>query len=509
MIQPGAVALETVGLTKRYGGVAALTDVGVTIRAGRVTALLGENGAGKSTFVACCSGARNPDAGRILLGGEEQRFSSPHAATRAGVAVVHQEPQMLEHQTVAQNIFLSTLAQRGGVQSIKQIENRAAELLDELGLRTALSPSAAVSQLSGAQRQLVEISRALVFEPRVLFLDEPNASLGEEETTLLFGVVRRLQERGVAVVLISHRLNEVYRIAQDVVIFRDGRKVADGSVDDFPIAAAIESMGGRPRHERAAVLPSAAPSTSVTPAIELRGLTGAGFSNIDLTIRPGEILGMAGLVGSGRTELARGVIGATPLRGGELMVDGVARRFRSPGDAMRHGIVYVAEDRKEAVFYDKSIDFNVRASLLAPPPRGIRLPADRTARELVARLAGMFGIKTPSLDAPASSLSGGNQQKILFARAVSVQPRLLILDEPTHGVDIGTRHDIHEFTRKLAADGIAVWVISSELDEVLDLATRIVVMREGRIVREVPAGADPIPILAAALGTASPEKAQP
>lgn len=509
MMQAGTVALRTEGLAKRYGGVVALSGMDVSIRAGQVTALLGENGAGKSTFVACCSGARRPDEGRLFLLEDEHRFGSPHDAAAAGVAVVHQEPKMLEEQDVASNLNMSLLASGSKrMPSRPKLEALASRQLADLGLEGVLRPDQRVRNLSGAQRQLVEITRALVSDPRVLFLDEPNASLGDDETELLFSVVRRLRDRGVAVVLISHRLTEVYRIADHVVIMRDGAKVADGTTAEFPIDKAISMMGGRPRAEKPAVAEADEPvrEATGTPTVELRDLSGAGFSNVNLQIRPGEILGMAGLVGAGRTEIARGVIGATALTSGEVLIDGNVRKLRSPGDAIRHGVVYVAEDRKDAVFYDKSIEFNIRASLLGPRRRGRARPGERAARRLVSDLAKKLSVKAASLEAPAASLSGGNQQKLLFARAVSVEPTLLILDEPTHGVDIGTRHEIHELIRALAADGMSIWVISSELDEILDLATRIVVVRDGQVLTEVTAGDDPIPILAAAMGAATADQ---
>ncbi|MFC8849165.1 MULTISPECIES: sugar ABC transporter ATP-binding protein [unclassified Micromonospora] len=496
-----AVALQTRGLSKRYGGVVALAGVDVTIHAGQVTALLGENGAGKSTLVACCSGAAVADAGEIRLHGEVRSFPTPRAAAAAGVAVVHQEPQMLEHQSVAQNLYISDLA--GGarrVASRARLEQRAEEQLARLGLAGVLDPRQTTSTLSGAKRQLVEIARALLTSPTVLFLDEPNASLGDEETEQLFSVVRRLRESGVAVVLVSHRLTEVYRIADRVVIMRDGRKVADGTVRDIPLDAAVARMGGRPRNERGHQAPRAAAAGSGEAVFELRDASGRGFRHVDLTLRPGEILGMAGLVGAGRTEIALGAIGATPLRSGQVLVDGQRRRLRSPSDALAHGVVYIAEDRKDALFYDKSVGFNIRASLLGPSRNTVPRPREGEARQLAGRLAQRLAVKAPSLATLARGLSGGNQQKLLFARAVSVRPRVLILDEPTHGVDIGSRAETHELIRQLADEGIAIWMISSELDEILDLATRIVVVRDGRIQTEVPAGHDPTPILAAALG---------
>lgn len=500
MTGPGA-ALEARGLTKRFGGVVALDGVDIAVHAGQVTALLGENGAGKSTFVACCSGAQTPDSGEIAVGGQVHQLSSPHVAAAAGVAVVHQEPQMLEHQSVAENLYVGQLATRTRQASRSTLETRAAERLAELGLDGVLDPRRPMSTLSGAQRQLVEIARALLRTPTVLFLDEPNASLGDDETEQIFSVVQRLRDSGVAVVLVSHRLAEVYRIADRVVVMRDGHKVVEGGVEEVPLGAAIEAMGGRsgPARPATATRPGRAPDG--LPVLELRGASGPGFSGVDLAVHPGEILGMAGLVGSGRTEIALGAGGAVPLSAGEVRVGGRGRRFASPGDALADGVVYIAEDRKDAVFYDKSIGFNIRASLLGPRRRGApRRPGDTEARRLTEQLAERLAVKTSWLGAPARSLSGGNQQKLLFARAAAVRPSVVILDEPTHGVDIGARSEIHELIRGLAADGIAVWVISSELEEVLELATRVVVVRDGHIEAEVPAGSDPIPILAAALG---------
>lgn len=493
-------ALQTTQLHKRYGGVVALAGVDVRIEAGLVTALLGENGAGKSTLVACCSGARSADTGEVLLFGEPVKFTSPNDAAKAGVAVVHQEPQMLENQTVAQNLFIGDLAERHRARSRAAMERTAAEQLESLGLGAALDPTAPMSTLSGAQRQLVEIARALRSTPRVLFLDEPNATLGNDETERLFTVVRRLRDDGVAVVLVSHRLAEVYRIADHVIVMRDGHKVADGTAAEVPLDAAVGLMGGRPGRPSSLNTAATTEAGTAEPALELRGLSGRGFHDVDLVIRPGEILGMAGLVGAGRTEIALGAIGATPTSGGEVVVDGARRRFSSPSEALRNGIVYVSEDRKNALFYDKSIGFNIRASLLGPTRTGARRLAEGKARQLARRLFDRMAVKAPSLEVPARSLSGGNQQKLLFARAASTSPKVMILDEPTHGVDIGSRSETHDFIRQLAADGVAVWVISSELDEILAVATRVVVVRDGTIQAEIASGEDPTQILAAALG---------
>jgi len=500
------VALQTYELQKRYGGVVALAGVDVRIEAGQVTALLGENGAGKSTFVACCSGARSADTGEVRIFGEPVKFNSPNDATKAGVAVVHQEPQMLEWQTVAQNIFISDLAlRRKASRSRAAMEQAAAVQLEQLGLSDALDPRAPLAELSGAQRQLVEIVRALRQNPRVLFLDEPNATLGNEETELLFTVVRRLRDDGVAVVLVSHRLAEVYRIADHVIVMRDGHKVADGTTGEVPLSKAVELMGGRPGQPTRLNRPAQTEVPKGPPALELRGLSGHGFAEVNLSIRAGEILGMAGLVGAGRTEIALGAVGATPTTAGTVLINGEQRRFRAPGDALRNGVVYVAEDRKNGLFYDKSVGFNIRASLLGPTPPKTRRLSGSAAKKLAVQLFDRMAVKAPSLEVPARSLSGGNQQKLLFARAASTRPKVLILDEPTHGVDIGSRSETHDFIRQLAAEGVAVWVISSELDEILAVSTRVVVVRDGTIQTEVSAGEDPTSILAAALGVPASE----
>jgi len=494
--------IEGRGLTKRFGGVTALDAVDFNVEPGRVTALLGENGAGKSTLVACLSGAHRPDEGTVMLAGTEVRFRSPDDARRLGIAVIHQEPQMLEEQSVAANIYLPRLSPRSPIKAGRaELEAMAANHLGALGIRD-LDPRTRMRQVKGAQRQLVEIARALIDEPRVLFLDEPNASLGEDESDRLFAVVRGLRDRGVTVVLVSHRLREVYDIADHIVVMRDGRKVADAPVAALPVAAAIGFITGDTKRSvaGAAARPSAA-GDDRAPLLEVADLAGPGFANVSFAIRPGEILGMSGLVGSGRTEIALAVIGAARHSAGALNFEGQRVSFADPSRALRAGISFVPEGRRDAVFYGQSVDFNIRSGFwgLRPSGHNGRSAETGAVRDLMAKLR----VKARAPDARASTLSGGNQQKLLFARALSTHPKLLILDEPTHGVDVGTKREIHDLIRALASEGLAVWFISSEVEEVVELATRILVVHQGRIAGELPGGTPIEHVLARNFGEAS------
>jgi ABC-type sugar transport system ATPase subunit len=497
--------IEGRDLTKRFGGVVALDNVSVRVERGRITALLGENGAGKSTLVACLSGAYRPDAGEILLDDTPVRFRSPDDARKAGIAVIHQEPQMLEEQSVAANIYLPRLAP-GATHRVRpgEMTALAGRHLRALGI-TDLDPATKMRGIKGAQRQLVEIARALVEEPRVLFLDEPNASLGEDETKRLFGVVRGLRDRGVAVVLISHRLREVYSIADHVLVMRDGHKVADALVAELPVARAIGFISGgtklRGQRENVAAPVTAAPE--LPSLLDVDDLKGLGFERVSFSIRPGEIVGMSGLVGSGRTEIAHAVIGATQPSAGSVRFAGRTVTFTDPARALKAGLAFVPEGRRDAVFYGQSVDFNIRSGFWGlSRPGAARL--DRRGRsEAVDRLIRQLAVKARSSDMRASTLSGGNQQKLLFARALSTNPRLLILDEPTHGVDVGTKREIHDLVRSLAQDGMAIWFISSEVEEIVELATRILVVHQGHIAGELPGGSPIEAVLARNFGETS------
>jgi ABC-type sugar transport system ATPase subunit len=495
--------IEGRGLTKRFGGVVALDSVNFKVEPGRVTALLGENGAGKSTLVACLSGAYRPDAGDLMLADEPVRFRSPDDARKAGIAVIHQEPQMLEEQSVAANIYLSRLAPGSSLGAgIRGLNAKAAAHLAELGIRD-LDPAMKMRGDKGAHRQLVEIARALIDQPRVLFLDEPNASLGEEESQRLFDVVRTLRDRGVAVILVSHRLREVYNIADHVVVMRDGHKVADAPADRLPIDQAISFITGGIRPMGVAASAASPRSREgAVPLLRLNDVSAAGFTRVSFDIAPGEIIGMSGLVGSGRTEIAHAVIGATPLTGGTITFAGKPAGFADPAQALRAGVAFVPEGRREAVFYGQSVDFNIRSGFWGIGRRtanGGRAARTAAVRALMAKLK----VKAADPHIRAATLSGGNQQKLLIARALSAEPSLLILDEPTHGVDVGTKREIHNLVRGLADEGIAVWFISSEVEEIVELATRILVVHQGRIAAELPGGSTIEQVLARNFGEMS------
>lgn len=496
-------ALSVVGVGKSFGAVQALRDVSLEFRSGRVTALLGENGAGKSTLIRVCSGVMQPTVGQVKIDGEPINWRGPADGIRSGVVVVNQEPQLVSALTVADNIYLSDLS---GVPAMSlahrgRAVRRAKALLEKLGMTDYLpSPDTVCHFLSAAERQMVDIVRALSHDPKVLFLDEPNSSLTHQETERLWAVVRQMKDSGVAVVLVSHRLAEVYEIADQVIVLRDGQFVKDGPASEINQEQAVALMAGRKKLEATEALQPHRVSNDVTPALSLRSLSGEGFKNINIDFRPGEVVGMAGLIGAGRTEIAAGVIGLTRLRSGEIRLFGKSILPRNPRHAQRAGIAYVAEERPTEVYKIQSVGFNLTARIfdrLSWLGFISRSSVARAAKDLVER----FGVKTSSVEAGITSLSGGNQQKVLLARALAAQPRVLILDEPTRGVDVGTKAEIYALLKHLArTENLAVWFISSEMEEVLELADRIVVVRHGQVVRDELNSADPTPVVAAAMG---------
>lgn len=496
-------ALRVVGVSKSFGAVHALRDVSLSFESGKVTALLGENGAGKSTLVRLCSGIMRPDSGEILLEGAVANWRGPVDGTRAGVVVVNQEPQLVAELTVADNIFLTDLSERRGFAPARRSAavRRAVELLERLGMTSYLPhPGTICRNLSAAERQMVDIVRALSHQPKVLFLDEPNSSLTHQETERLFAVLDRMRASGVAVVLVSHRLAEVYEIADHVVVLRDGRYIADGSPTDIDLPKAIELMAGERKTAQVADLEQTIAHVEGDYALELSGLTGVGYRDVSFGVRPGEVVGMAGLIGAGRSEIAAGIIGLTPVSSGTMTLFGKRVVPRNPRHAQRLGISYVAEERRTEVFYGQSVAYNLTARVFDELAKVGFVPAGAQARK-ARELSSSFGVKTSSVDAPITSLSGGNQQKVLLARALAPRPRVLILDEPTRGVDVGTKTEIYALLRSLARnENIAVLFISSEMEEVLELADRIVVVRHGRIVRDSPNTSDPNPVVAAAMG---------
>lgn len=498
-------ALAVAGMAKSFGPVKAVRDVTLSFPAGAVTGLLGENGAGKSTLIRLCSGEMQPDRGVLTLGGTDVTFASPLAAVAAGVVVVHQEPLLVGELTIADNLFLYDLGERPAYAAARRGDNvrRARELLDRLDMAAYLpDPATPCRDLSAASRQMVDIVRALSRDPKVLFLDEPNSSLTHEESERLFTVVERLRDEGVAVVLVSHRLAEVFSIVDHVIVLRDGTFVASGDPQEIDQSRAVDLMAGE--RKRAVVEEVIADRErsidTARPALEVSGLSGDGFSDVDFVIRRGEIVGMAGLVGAGRTEIAEAVIGLRRIRRGSIRIGGKSVRISGPGKAQKLGIAYVAEERRTEVFHAQTVGYNLTVRILDRLGR-FGLVSGRRAKRAARDLTERYGVKTASTDSLITSLSGGNQQKVLLARALAARPEVLILDEPTRGVDVGTKAEIYATLRRLAhAEQLAVWFISSELEEVVELADRVVVVRQGRITRDSPNDAGPNPIVAAAMG---------
>jgi len=503
----GGKALEVETVSKSFGSVQALGEVSVLFRAGLVTALLGENGAGKSTLIRICSGEHQPDTGRVLVSGKPVAMATPFAATQLGIAVVHQEPQLVSGMTVAENIFLGRLGSGGALSTHRRgrLVQEARALLARLGLENDLPDLDAPSMnLSAAERQLVEIARAQSLDPRVLFLDEPNSSLTRRETDRLFAIVRRLRDQGTAIVLVSHRLGEVYEIADHVIVMRDGRKVGEGDPATLPMQKAIQLMAGERLSAAVGLnegeLTASKADLAGTPVLSVRGAAGEAFADVGFDIHGGEIVGMAGLVGAGRTEIIRAIIGADPLLAGDILLRGRPVRFRSPREALAAGIAFISEERRTSVFYGHDICFNLTSNVLGRFGRLGLFSRSRQARFAQER-ANAIGVKAESVDTPIRQLSGGNQQKVLIARALASNPSLVILDEPTRGVDVRTKAEIYRLIRNLAhVQGLAVWFVSSELDEILQLADRIVVVRQGRIADNLTRGPQASRVVASALG---------
>jgi len=497
-------ALAVVGVGKSFGAVRALREITLEFDAGTVTGLLGENGAGKSTLIMLCSGVMRPDTGEIRVDGKRVDWRSPLDAMHAGVAVVNQEPQLISELTIADNIFLMDLAERPGfaIAHRKALVRKARELLSRLKLSDYLpDPEMVCRNLSAAERQIVDIVRALSRDPKVLFLDEPNSSLTHQETERLFAVVHQMREAGVAVVFVSHRLAEVYEIVDRVIVLRDGRFIAAGYPGEIHQSMAIELMAGeRKMAEVGRREASVESSPQGELALHLDRLSGAGFEDVTLSVHRGEIVGMAGLVGAGRSEIAAAVVGLTRPTSGSIRINGRVVRPRNPRHTQKLGLCYVAEERRTELFHVQSIGYNLTARVFDLLSRMGMVSGRRQAR-FAEDLARRFGVKAESTESLISSLSGGNQQKVILARALATKPRVFILDEPTRGVDVGTKAEIYGMLRGLARDeGLAIWFISSELQEVMELAERIVVIRHGHVVMDAPNTSDPNLVVAAAMG---------
>ena len=473
-----SLVAELRGVKKSFGGVHALRGVDLTIAPRQVHSLVGENGAGKSTLVRILGGIHQPDEGQVVVDGEERRLSGPADAKALGIAIIHQEPALFPDLDIAENIFMGRQP-RDRYRRIdwRQMYDEVRELLASLGV--ALEPRTPVQGLSVADQQLVEIAKALSLEARIVVMDEPTAALSSREVERLFGIVRDLRERGVAVVYISHRLDEVFELSDTITVLRDGAHVITADASEFDNAALIRHMVGRDLGE---LFPKE-PAEIGAPLLEVRGLTRSGvFSDVSFELRRGEILGFAGLVGAGRSEVARGIFGVDKLDYGEVRIDGQPVRIRSAADAVRAGLAYVPEDRQhQGLVLEMPIDQNATLPSLSRLASRLKLVSRKRERALAEEFTNELQVKAGSLDLPVGTLSGGNQQKVVLAKWLATNPRVLILDEPTRGIDVGTKAEVHRIISHLAAQGIAIVLISSELPEVLAMSDRIVVMHEGRV----------------------------
>jgi rhamnose transport system ATP-binding protein len=498
--------LSLQAVSKTFGGVHALRGVTFDLLAGEVHALVGENGAGKSTLVRIVTGAHAADSGSVAVGGRVVSHADPVLMRSLGVAPIYQQPALFPDLTVAEN--LAARLERGGAWrrvDWRRRRERAAELLAQVGAQVDVDAPA--RSLRMAEQQLVEIAGAIGAEARILVMDEPTAALTDREADRLFALVRDLRTRGVGIIYISHRLEEVEALADRVSVLRDGELVATHPMRDCTRTELIRLMVGReiqsvyptrpPRPagttqpasasatQSVAVAQQAGAAQAVAPAVldvDGLGCRASGVRDVTFSVRAGEILGLAGLVGAGRTELARVLFGLTAADRGTIRVGGVAARIGSPADAMRLGLAYVPEDRRRhGVIGEMSVAANVTLASLRTLTRGTLLDAKRE-RDIATDYARRFSIKAASIDAPVETLSGGNQQKVALARWLATQPRVLILDEPTQGVDIGAKAEIHALIADLASHGLAIVLISSELPEILGMSDRIAVMHAGTII---------------------------
>jgi rhamnose transport system ATP-binding protein len=476
--------LELEGISKQFPGVRALEDVSFAVNAGEIHALVGENGAGKSTLIKVISGVHKPDTGTIRIEGQEVTFDSPHQAQAAGMATMYQELSLYPELSVAENIFMGHAPRREvgriGVVDWGTMNERAREILASLNIHD-MDVQRKVGTLNVGNRQRVEIAKALSINARVLIMDEPTAALTESDVERLFGIVRLLKERGVAVIYISHRLQEVFELADRVTVLRDGHFVGSKPVAEVSEGELIRMMVGRTITELFPKLPSEVRGD----VLEVRNLTRKPTTqDVSFTVRGGEIVGMAGLVGSGRSETAQLVFGILAPDSGEILIEGQKVDIRSPGQAMKLGIAYVPEDRgTQGLVREMRIRENISMAILGSLTR-VGMVDKAAERRVGADMISQLNIIATSGEQVVNKLSGGNQQKVVVGKWLASKPKLLIVDEPTRGVDVGAKAEIHRLMSELAQQGLGILMISSELPEVLGMSDRILVMRQGRLVGE-------------------------
>lgn len=494
--RPQTPLLALRGISKSFFGVRVLDGVDLDVAPGEVHAVVGENGAGKSTLMKIISGGYAPDGGVIEFAGLPRVFGGPREAQRAGIGIIHQEFNLLPERTVAENVFLGHEPRRRGLVDRRRMLSRTRELLATIG-ETALPADAVVGRLGVAQQQVVEIAKALALDARLLIMDEPTAALADHEVELLYGLVRRLQQQGIGLLYVSHRLTEVFDLSDRITVLKDGRRVRTMPTAEATAEDLVRQMVGR---ELSSYYPDrAAPEDVGAVRLTVRGGGNRKLRDIDLDLRAGEVLGVGGLQGSGRSALARALFGVEPFTTGLVTIDGKPARLRSPRAATRAGVAYVTEDRKgEGIVGRQSVlDNALLASRAVLPLRSGRAARTVRVRELLATVE----VRAAGDHQEIRFLSGGNQQKVVLARWLALDPLILLFDEPTRGIDVGAKSAIHDLVRRLARSGAAVLMISSELPELLGMSDRMLVMRDGRIAGELSAGATEEDVVALAVGT--------
>lgn len=476
-----SVLLKMEKISKFFPGVRALTDVDFEMRPGEVHALIGENGAGKSTLMKCLTGVYQPDGGTVTFDGEPWSVSNPKEATDRGISIVHQEFNLMPALTVRENIFISREPRKFGGMLIddKEMREKCLELMKRVDFY--IDPDAEVQYLSVAHCQMVEILRALLTDVKILVLDEPTSSLTSEETEILFRTIRTLRDRGVGIVYISHRLDEFEHIVDRVTILRDGQFVATKPYNEITLNEMIALMVGREMTEQY-------PERNATigeVALEARNFVSPKLKDVSLYVRKGEVLGLAGLIGAGRTEFARAIFGADPIDSGELYLHGELVHFKQPSDAVEHGVAYLSEDRKrDGLMLNQGVDFNTYIANLGEYSK-FGLIDDKKINDTVESFINALTIRTPTINQWTQFLSGGNQQKVLVSRWLCKKSDVIIFDEPTRGIDVGSKYEIYKLINDLAEQGVAIIMISSEMPEVIGMSDRIMVMYEGTVTGEI------------------------
>lgn len=475
--------LEFENICKSFHGVNALKDISFQAKSGEVLALVGENGAGKSTLLKILSGDYQPTSGTYRINGRETRFESPFAAIQAGVGLIYQERQMAPELTVAENIFMGNFPKKRGFVDFKELNLRAQALIDEFGLD--ISPTDRIKELSAAMQQMVEIIKVYSRHPKLIAFDEPTTALTEAEAEKLFAIIeQKLKKQDIIIIYVSHRMKEIFRLSDRIVVFKDGELVHTAVTADTNEEEIVRRMVGRPLEKVFGELEKQPAGDRI---LKVSGYSGRGFRDASFVLRKGEVIGFYGLVGSGRTELMRGIFGADEISGGEMELHGEKVRFLSPGQAVAKGIAFLTEDRKDqGIFPQQGVRENISVASLKKLKK-FGCISTRMENQFATEQCEKLTVKTSSIHKKIAELSGGNQQKALFARWLAMNPQILILDEPTKGIDVGAKAEIYRIVRDIANQGISVIVVSSELPEIIGLSDRIYVMKNGRIVSEIPA----------------------